>query len=151
MTRALWVMVVALLFSGCATPRRVPLDQLLMDGKQNEIAAYESYRGAELQVTGIVATRGLRETRKKVADITHGPFQSHAELSEQRRVFGYVTLIPERPEIGRAICYFEPDMRADAGRVEPGQRVTLNGYFTTYQRDRAGSMFVQLDGCELAD
>lgn len=151
MTRALLVIVVASMFAGCATPRPVPLDQLLADGKQNEIAAYDTYRGKELQVTGIVATRGLRETRKKVANIVHGGFLSHAELSEERRVFGYVTLIPAQPELGRAICYFEPERRGQAGSLEPGQRVTLNGFFTTYQRDEAGSMFVQLDGCELAD
>jgi hypothetical protein len=97
MKHALSRMVVAVMFAGCATPRPVPLDRLLADGKQNEIAAYEAYRGKELQVTGTVATRGLRETRKKVADIVHGPLQSHAQLSEQRRVFGYVTLIPEQP------------------------------------------------------
>jgi hypothetical protein len=149
MTRVLWVTMVALMFGGCATPRRVPIDQLLADGTQNEIAAYETYRGRELQVSGTVATRGLRETRKKV--LVHDAFQARSELKEERRVFGYVTLIPEHPELGRAICYFEPELRAQAGSVEPGQRITVNCFFTTYQRDEAGSMFVQLDGCELAD
>jgi len=135
---------------GCSATE-VNLNSALRDARDNEVRALEKYEGLTLRVSGTVEKFGLKRMRKTeyehdVDIINWGDMGSTARgtsTSRRRTVrIPYLVLVPSEPELGRLLCFLEPDDRYQIADLVENSRETVEGRFTDFRKGQTHLMMI---------
>ena len=138
-----WLVLVLLL--GCA-PEWTPVGPMLLEGRNNNLAATQKYRAQELRLTGVVVSTGEKKIEHG-SDRTDGRWVE-SPATEADVAYPFVQIRdPEHPSPDFVTCYFtQPD--AVATRPAPGATARIHGFFLEYAAI-GGHMEAVLNRCSL--
>lgn len=138
-----WLVLVLCL--GCA-PEWTPVGPMLLEGRNNDLAATAKYRSQKLRLTGVVVSTGEKK-------MEHGSGRTDGRwvetpATEADVAHPYVQIRdPEHPSLDVLTCYFtQPD--AVATKLAPGATARVRGFFVEYAAT-GGHMEAVLDRCSL--
>jgi len=149
-------LAIALAQLGCSATE-ANLDAALRDARENEVRALDKYEGLTLRVSGTVERFGLKRMKKVEYEHDISVVQwfdgvataSGTSTSRARTVrVPYVVLVPTQPELGRLLCFLEPEDRDQVADLVESARTTVEGAFTDFRKGQTHLMLI-MHGCTI--
>ena len=153
-TTAGWVAVLVLIATTCTSCAhlKVSASGMLGQVRKDEIAALDTYQGNVVQVTGVVAAKGLRNFEETTIESTtmpgfFGGASTEGEVRTSTHQRAFVSLDGEA-EDGDVVCFFNDANRKAAASVKEGDHVSLQGSVYRLKHTRKNSI-VFMDDCDV--
>ncbi len=140
-----WQALALVAWFGCA-PTWAPVGPMLLEGRDNDLAATSKYRSKELRLTGVVVSTGQKK-------IEHGSGRTEDRWVESPAMeadvpYPFVQLRDaEHPSQDVLVCYFT-DGELQATKLTPGATARVRGFFLQYSVT-GGHMEAVLNHCSL--
>ena len=134
-----------LLASACATAPPTGVAPLLIEARQNEVAAFAKYRERTLHVAGVVLQTGMDAFTRVVAEGSMWGISAREVIEH----YPYMLVGDARvssPDMVK--CFFSTDDADLVGKLQPGMVVSFEGRFHQYLHDQ-GRLLLVLSGCWL--